>query len=135
MLTCETAAPEQAERLAELSQRTNQCNLADKRYTKEQVESLLSDTGCLVLSLSVADKYGDMGIVGAAVVRLETAQAMIEAFFLSCRAFDRGFETVLLEEIKKRFSDRAVAGIYVPTGKNGHYSRFYEQNGVTSYAP
>ena len=49
-----------------------------------------SDDHC-VLAVSATDRYGDMGIVGSAIIRLRP-QIIIEAFMLSCRAFDRGFE-------------------------------------------
>ena len=127
---CAIAATDQATRIAELSQRTNQCNLSSVRYTKEQIESFLSCSEYGVLSLSVTDTYGDMGLVGAAVVRLAEKQAVIEGFFLSCRVFDRGFEVVLLDRIKEMVAGKALSGIYLPNEKNRRYCHFYEDNGV-----
>ncbi|MCI9414639.1 MAG: HAD-IIIC family phosphatase [Clostridiales bacterium] len=132
-MSCAAASPEQATRLAELSQRTNQCNLSGNRYTGDEIKALISRKDFLVLSLSVADKYGDMGIVGAAVVRLEGSRAVIESFFLSCRAFDRGFETMLLDEIRARCAGQSLCGVFVLTAKNSRYHAFYPDNGVPLY--
>ena len=122
-----------AERIAELSQRTNQFNLSGTRYSKEQITEFIEDKSKHMISLSVRDKYGDMGIIGAAVVSVFENSAVIDSFFLSCRAFDRGFESVLMEEIKKYCKDKSLSGVYTPTGKNARYADFYNKNGVLQH--
>jgi FkbH-like protein len=129
VITCEKAKPEQAERIAELSQRTNQFNLAESRYTSDEVTAMINDDKFCVLSLSASDKYGDMGIVGSAVIRYET-DAVIKAFMLSCRVFDRGFESIMMSNIKELAGSRKLYGVFHPNGKNKHYTSFYEDNGV-----
>ena len=69
-----------------------------------------------------------MGIVGAAVVRLADSP-VIEGFFISCRVFGRGFENLLLDEVK-RISPNA-GGTYRRTDKNARFENFYTENGVT----
>ena len=123
--TCKPASKEDCPRLSELSLRTHQFNLSDISYVKEELASLIDDPKTLVLSLSAKDKYGDMGIVGMAVVRKNT----IEAFMLSCRVFDRDFELVLLKEIQKR-TQAPLYGIYHTNQKNDRYMDFYTKNGV-----
>ena len=82
------------------------------------------ETGIISLT---EDKYGKMGIVGMAVLK----EGIIEAFMLSCRVFDRGFEFVLLDALKKA-SSKTLSGVYVATDKNKRYSRFYTDNGVNT---
>lgn len=123
----------QAERIAELSQRTNQFNLSGIRYSKEQIVEFINDKNTHIISLSASDKYGDMGIIGAAVVSVFENSAVIDSFFLSCRAFDREFEGVLMEEIKKYCKDKSLSGVYIPTGKNARYADFYNKNGVLQH--
>jgi FkbH-like protein len=123
----------QAERVAELSQRTNQFNLSGTRYDKEQITEFMEDERKHIISLSVSDKYGEMGIIGAAVVSVFENTAVIDSFFLSCRAFDRGFEVVLIEKIKKCCGDKSLSGVYIPTDKNARYADFYAENGVLSH--
>ena len=54
----------------------------------------------IIAFLPFPDRYGDMGIVGSAIIRLRP-QIIIEAFMLSCRAFDRGFENTMILKIKE----------------------------------
>ena len=124
-ITCGRARPDECARLSELSVRTHQFNLSNRQYTREDIEAMLADPGYTVLSLSVRDKYGDMGIVGMAVAHETT----IESFMLSCRVFDRDLEYVLLNEIKKHVNSQ-LYGIYVPTDKNRQIASFYQENGV-----
>lgn len=121
-------AEEDAPRVAELSQRTNQFNLSGARYTEDDVRRFIASDEYRVLSLRASDKYGDMGIVGAAVVRLADSP-VIEGFFISCRVFGRGFENLLLDEVK-RVSPNA-GGTYRRTDKNAQFENFYTENGVT----
>lgn len=125
-IICEAADIKNIARLSELSMRTNQFNLSAVRYTEKDIEDLIKDPKYLVLSLSVKDKFGDMGIVGMAVVKQNT----IEAFMLSCRAFDRGFETHMLNIIKNNVGN-PIYGIYRSNDKNLRHSDFYSKNGVT----
>ena len=126
---CELATSEQVERIAELSQRTNQFNLAVSRYSEHDISELIHNANYAVIMLSVDDKYGDMGIIGCAIVRL-SERAVIEAFMLSCRAFDRCFEFVLLQKVKSITAGKKLYGILQRNEKNKRYSDFYKNNGV-----
>lgn len=132
-VVCETVGIEQTVRLAELSQRTNQFNLSGARYSQSDIKILINSDDHTVLYLYVTDKYGDMGIVGAAVVKLNVQKAVIESFFLSCRVFSRDFEQIMLDKIKKRFADYELYGVYTPTEKNRRFQNFYQGNGVKLY--
>ena len=127
-ISCDIAKKEDCARLVELSARTNQFNLSDSHYTFDELSNLIDDSESTVLSLSVTDKYGDMGIVGMAVLRGD----IIESFMLSCRVFDRALEFVILNKLKE-FSKGSLRGIYRPNQKNSHYAEFYPQNGVLIY--
>lgn len=72
-----------SERISELSLRTNRFNLSGRRYTKEAIMELIQHTDFSLYIMHVCDKYGDMGIVGAAVVNSHTST--IENLFISCR--------------------------------------------------
>ena len=122
---CKEATLEECLRLSELSVRTHQFNLSNREYTKEELEKLICDTNYKIFSLSAQDKYGDMGIVGMAIVN----QNIIEAFMLSCRVFGRDFEKILINKIKEDL-DTLILGVYIRTDKNYSYSDFYKDNGV-----
>ena len=131
--TCGFATPHHVDRIAELSQRTNQFNLSCSRYTADEVTRMMDSGDCSMLTLSVTDKYGDMGVVGAAAIRSAGAYAVIEGFMLSCRVFGRGFEFVLLEKIKDMAFGKELRGVYAPSEKNKRYAGFYSENGVRLY--
>ncbi|MBQ7335757.1 MAG: HAD-IIIC family phosphatase [Clostridia bacterium] len=122
---CRKACTKDCARLAELSVRTHQFNLSAVGYTEEMLKKLLEDPDHVVFSLSVSDKYGDMGIVGMAVLYRKT----IEAFMLSCRVFDRDLELVLLDEIKA-CAGEVLYGVYRENDKNRQFANFYSNNGV-----
>ena len=124
---CRRALKQECERLAELSERTHQFNLSAKQYMEDELIKMLADPIYTVLSLAARDKFGDMGIVGMAIAK----RNVIEAFMLSCRVFDRGFEYILLNKMKEIINE-PLYGIFLPNSKNVRYSNFYLQNGVTS---
>ena len=69
-----------------------------------------------------------MGIIGAALVTAG-GRNIITNFYLSCRAFGRGAEQVLLNTLKARCPGR-LYGVYRKTGQNKLFADFYTQNGV-----
>lgn len=131
VVSCDLADESVFSRLAELSQRTNQCNLSLARYTTENLRQLAADSSVSVLALSARDKYGDMGVVGGAVLRKKKS-AIIESFFLSCRVFERGFEELLLARLRSEAKDLPLKGILRKNEKNKKYHDFYLRNGVIS---
>ena len=99
--------------------------MSARSYSEIQLKEMVNGEEYAVFTLTVEDKYGKMGIVGMAVVK----QDVIEAFMLSCRAFDRGFEYMLLNAIKN-VSRSELCGIYSENGKNSRYANFYQENGI-----
>ena len=124
-IDCGIATTKEISRLSELSFRTHQFNLSARSYTEGELTALMNDSNVSVFYLSAKDKYGDMGIVGMAVLRGD----IIEAFMLSCRVFDRDFELQLLEALKNT-AESSLRGVYVPTHKNHRFADFYLKNGV-----
>lgn len=122
---------EDASRVSELTQRTNQFNLSGKRYSTQEISDIIDSKSVNLLTLSVSDKYGDMGIIGAAIYEIKENAVIIYSFYLSCRAFGRGFEKLMIDELKK--THKPVFGIYNETAKNIQHKTFYEENGVSLY--
>jgi FkbH-like protein len=118
-------------RIVQLLNKTNQFNLTTKRYSSVDVIKIIRDGG-KVLWLSAADRYGDNGIVGVAIlVKIKHRAWLIDSMLLSCRVIGRKIETVFLAEIIEILrSDNAdvVYGQYLPTKKNHIVSDFYKQH-------
>lgn len=122
---CREAKEYDIPRVSELSVRTNQFNLSDAHFSEDEIKSFFDSPDSRIVILSASDKYGDMGIVGAAVTRGN----IIEAFMLSCRVFDRGFEYILLDKLKS-LSPEPLKGKFRNNLKNTALADFYSKNGI-----
>jgi len=87
-------------RLHELSLRTHQLNSTGEPHTEEELGSLLSSAGHEVITVRLADDFGDDGLVGAAIgVRgtgARQAELTVPLVMMSCRALGRGTLDALL---------------------------------------
>lgn len=117
------------ERLLELVQRTNQFNTTTVRYSKSDIEAAMSAPDTLVLVGDLADKFGDLGLVCAAIVRQQGAEAVIENFVMSCRAMGFGMEQLMLSQILARVGVKPLVGKFVPTARNEPASTLFSSAG------
>ena len=118
-------------RVSQLCQRTNQFNLTTRRYGVGDIERLM-DRG-IVYTMRMKDRFSDYGTIGAAIVDTGPAECWtIDSFMLSCRAFGRNIEGVLLGAL---LDDAAAAGVgvvrarYVATPSNGMARDFFPDHG------
>lgn len=120
-------------RLSQLTQKTNQFNLTTRRYDEHQIEEFMLDAGWLVADFSLADVFGDSGIVGLALVRIVTPQhAELDAFLMSCRVIGREAESAFLHSLLRHLADRGVEEViafYRPTSKNDLVKNFLPDQG------
>jgi FkbH-like protein len=119
-------------RIAQLTQKTNQFNLTTRRYSEQQIAVMAATPGCQVLSLRVKDRFGDHGIVGAAITFDRTDLCEIDTFLLSCRVIGRLAEMALLSHLTKSAKTAGctrLAGWFLPTKKNAPASNFFRENG------
>jgi FkbH-like protein len=134
-LTVSLAGPDAVARIAQMHQRTNQFNLTTRRLTEADIAALADDPERgVVLMGRVADKLGDHGIVVAATVAVDGAEAEIGTFLMSCRVIgreiERGFLTALLTLLSRRGVKRAI-GRFAATARNAMVRDFYGTNGFT----
>jgi len=119
-------------RLVQMFNKTNQFNATTRRYGAPEMARLVASPDHRVYVLEVADRFGEHGIVGAAIVREQRETWGIDSFLLSCRVMGLSVETVLLKRIYDAARVRAVArlvGEFVPTAKNGPTVDFYRRHG------
>ena len=87
------------DRIAQLTNKTNQFNLTTKRYSTAEINKFI-ELGDIVLHLSVEDCYGEHGISGVAIVKKSgECDWIIDTFLLSCRIIGKKIESVFLNEI------------------------------------
>ncbi|WP_371372066.1 HAD-IIIC family phosphatase [Sporomusa aerivorans] len=139
------AKPNDAERIAQLTQKTNQFNLTTKRYTEDEVIELINSKSHYVFVASVEDKYGDNGKVVVMIIKKGETSAELDAFLMSCRVMGRKIEDQLLEYIEQKMYQEGFTTIishYYLTAKNKPvedlfdrlgYEIKYENNGNKEY--
>ena len=124
--------PTTLDRVAQLTQKTNQFNLTTRRYGPQQIAGLAKSPGWQVLSLRVKDRFGDQGLVGVAITCDKDQVCEIDTFLLSCRVIGRTVETALLSFLAqgaRARGRRQLAGWFLPTAKNEPAREFYAQHG------
>lgn len=81
-------------RIAELSQRANQCT-SGKRYTIAELIEQYSESDSRLYSVYLSDKFSDLGLVGAIGIQA----SVMKLFVLSCRAMGRNIEQKMLDVV------------------------------------
>ena len=120
------------DRIAQLTQKTNQFNLTSKRYTSETVRDFLAQTDMIIYVVESSDKYGSYGEISTIIIRVEKDNATVDTFLMSCRAMGRTIEFALLKIVENELYEngvRRMIGLYKPTEKNKPVEGFYEKNG------
>jgi FkbH-like protein len=122
------------QRAAQLTQKTNQWNVTTRRYTDAEVEALLAADDVDVLTVSYADRFGQEGVVGLAIVRYAGAVATLDTLLLSCRVIGRHVEHRVLDAVARRARERGSTRLeaeFIPTKKNGVAAGFFAEVGLT----
>lgn len=115
-------------RAAQLCQKTNQFNLTTRRHSEADLKAMLADGRHEAHTIALSDSFGDNGIVGLGILRLDGAEAEIDTLLMSCRVLGRKAEVALLSHLAARAKARGakrLLGRYLPTEKNGHVKDFY----------
>lgn len=109
-------------RLSQLTQKTNQFNLTTRRYDEQQVRDMMTRPDWVVADFALADVFGDSGIVGLALLELESPRrARLDNLLMSCRVIGREAEAAFLHALLRQLVERGVEEIvaeYLPTAKN-----------------
>lgn len=122
----------QVERIAQLTQKTNQFNLTTKRYTEAQIKLLIESRDWEVYSVSVSDKFGDNGLTGVCIIEKQDNRLMIDSFLMSCRIMGRNIERAIMDHlvsINKKRGISIMRATYIATLKNKPVTDFYETVG------
>ena len=117
------------DRVSELVERTNQFNTTTIRYSRGQLEDIMSDKHSDLYVGELSDKFGSLGVVCVAVVRRNETQALIENFVMSCRAMGFGMEHTMLAHIVAQQNGHQVAGRFVPSSRNDPASNLFPSAG------
>jgi methoxymalonate biosynthesis protein len=117
---CETtvsswaAGVDDVPRLHELSVRTSQFNSAGAGMAEADLLARIDSPRHRVVCLRLADRFGDDGLVGSAVVARGAAEWTVELLMMSCRAMGRGVIETLLAELAAAAADAGAAELRIP---------------------
>jgi FkbH-like protein len=121
------------QRIAQMTQKTNQFNLTTHRYTDADLRRFV-ESGWKIWCISVADKFGDSGITGTIMVM---PNGEIDTFLLSCRILGKGIEVAFVKRIFSLLLSQGYKSLtarYIPTSKNSQVKDFWDKMGFECIA-
>jgi FkbH-like protein len=125
-------AADSIQRVAQLTQKTNQFNITTRRYTEQQIEEMAAQPGCGVYGVRVKDRFGDNGLVGVMITKSNGEVCEIDTMLLSCRVIGRTVETAMLgflSDVSKSAGVRELQGWFIPTKKNAPVRELFPSHG------
>jgi FkbH-like protein len=125
------------DRVVQLIGKTNQFNLTTRRHGPDQVRRMLTDPTSIGLTLRVADRFGDYGLVSVLIAVADpdaTTSLVIDTWLMSCRVISRTVEEFLFNALVEAARSRGIeslVGVYAPTAKNALVKDLFERLGFT----
>lgn len=122
------------DRIAQLTNKSNQFNLTTRRYTRADIENMAADSRYLTLYGRLTDKFGDNGLVSVVIGEIKGDEVHIILWLMSCRVLKRGMEQAMLDALAAAAMERGchkLVGYYYPTKKNPMVANLYGEFGFT----
>lgn len=122
------------ERVAQLTQKTNQFNVTTKRYSIQQIKAMNEDPEWSIQAFRVRDRLGDNGIVGVSILSYRGDECEVDTFLMSCRVIGRTVETAMLDFVideARRQRVNRITGWIFPTRKNIPARNFFQKHGFS----
>jgi FkbH-like protein len=117
-------------RITQLINKTNQFNLTTRRCDEADVRHWMESPDHVTMQVRVTDKFGDNGIIGVVVAEKKGSDWALPIWLMSCRVLNRRVEEGILNSLASQLREKgaqSVAGVYLPSPKNGlvkeHYAR------------
>lgn len=122
------------DRIAQLTNKSNQFNLTTIRYTRADIERMAADDKYITLYGRLEDKFGDNGLVSVVIGQKIGDSVEILLWLMSCRVLKRGMENAMLDALVERAKAagaRRLLGKYIPTKKNKMVAELFDDLGFT----
>lgn len=120
------------QRIAQLTNKSNQFNLTTLRCSEEDIRAMSTDPAWLCLYGKLEDRFGDNGVVTVVAGQQEGALLHLRLWLMSCRVLKRGIEDAMMDAVVADAAARGVktiCGYYYPTAKNAMVKEFYAEMG------
>ena len=124
----------ETDRTTQLVNKTNQFNLTTKRMELAEVQAYVNNAEKFIRCIRVKDRFGDYGLVGTVVVRVNGTEAYIDNLLMSCRVLGRGIETAFISTFLEELSEMGVNdvfGAFSPSPKNQQVENLLGDNGFS----
>lgn len=116
------------DRIAQLTNKSNQFNLTTRRYTRADIEQMANEPQYITLYGRLTDKFGDNGLVSVVIGEKIGDEVHILLWLMSCRVLKRGMEQMMLDVLAERAAAdgcKELIGYYYKTVKNKMVSDLY----------
>ncbi len=128
-----TTTPVERARVAQLIGKTNQFNLTLRRYPEATLAGWIDDSpDHRIAHMRLADRFGDHGIIAAAVLTRAAKRAVIDVFVMSCRVMNRQAELAFLAflvELARDWGCDELTGEFVSGPRNQIVEDWYRSVG------
>ena len=117
------------DRAVQLTLRTNQFNLNGIRKTPEEVTGFMKNQDSICRIIDVKDRFGEYGIVGLVLAKINGNALDVETFLLSCRVLGRNVEGTILAELENYCIEKNLEKLnlhFQQTQKNKPFQEFLE---------
>lgn len=88
-----------ADRITELLNKTNQFILSYRRYNKTEVLELLNSKDSCIITARMSDKLSDSGIIAILIAKKEHYDLVVDELTFSCRALGRNIEDIVISKM------------------------------------
>ena len=124
--------PKYLNRIAQLTNKSNQFNLTTKRYSLKEIEDATEDEKKLTLYGKLEDKFGDNGVVSVLIGTKKGTALHMDLWLMSCRVLKRDMEYAMMDTLVRKCKEqgiKTIIGYYYPTIKNEMVKDFYSKMG------
>ena len=132
--TIKNFEPIYMERIAQLSNKSNQFNLTTRRYTRAEIEEIAGSDEYIDIYGKLEDKFGDNGVVSVVIGHKNGDVLDMDLWIMSCRVLKRDMEFAMMDELVHKAKEAGIGtirGYYYPTAKNKMVKDFYALMGFT----
>ena len=72
-------------RIEQLINKSNQFNLTTKRYSYTELKEIIKNKKFITIQLRLSDIFGENGIIGLIILKLDKTNMIIDTWIQSCR--------------------------------------------------
>ncbi|MBQ6574772.1 MAG: HAD-IIIC family phosphatase [Lachnospiraceae bacterium] len=122
------------DRIAQLTNKSNQFNLTTKRYSRADIEHVSESDEYIDIYGKLIDKFGDNGVVSVVIGHINGDVLDMDLWIMSCRVLKRDMEFAMMDGLVERAKGAGLSriiGYYYPTAKNNMVRDFYDRMGFT----